>query len=77
MQPSLVGGVELPGRKGVFNLSAKEILLKMDRESIELSSFNGLLHPLILKHGCMIGKNNSTIFTIKFPFDSESFAVCD
>ena len=26
VQPSLVGGVELPGRKGVFNLSAKEIL---------------------------------------------------
>ena len=46
-------------------------------DSFELSSFNGLLHPLILKHGCMIGKNNSTIFTIKFPFDSESFAVCN
>ena len=28
VQPSLVGGVELPGRKGVFNLSAKEILFE-------------------------------------------------
>ena len=45
-------------------------------DSFEISSFNGLFHPMILKHECIIGKNNSAIFTIKFPFDSESFAEC-
>ena len=45
-------------------------------DSFDLSSLNGLLHPLILKHECMIGKNNSAIFTIKFPFNSKSFAEC-
>ena len=45
-------------------------------DSFDLSSFNGLFHPLILKHECIIGNNNSAIFIIKFPFDSESFAEC-
>ena len=53
-------------------------------ESVELSwmdSFNSSMNNEkrnhhIFKHECMIGRNNTAIFTIKFPFDTDSFAEC-
>ena len=33
--------------------------------------------PLILNHECVIGRDNTVVFTIKFPFDVQSFAKCN
>ena len=41
-----------------------------------LSTFAEKFDHIILKHTCVIGENNSVVFTIKFPHNESSFAEC-
>ena len=57
-------------------LGQKDEHVSLSWIDFNLSCFAGKFDQNILKHTCVIGENNSVVFTIKFLRNESSFAEC-
>ena len=57
-------------------LGQKDEQVSISWIDFNLSSFAEKFDHNILKHTCVIGENNSVVFTIRFPHNESSFAEC-